>query len=222
VPIDESDLLELTEGDGITLVPDLVAKTLTVSLYTALTASLSCTPSIVEVGATVDDVALAWSYNKAAVVSQSIDQGIGSLDVALRSLDLHSLGLTSAKSWTLTGNDGKANATSVAGVGFQHKRRYGVSATATPDQALLEGLSSEFATSLAQSKTMDASNQYLYFAWPAAFGEPVFTVGGFIVTGWVKTVVSFTNAQGYATDFWVYRSQYLQNASDISVVVAPA
>jgi hypothetical protein len=211
---------ELLPGAGLTLTDDTEAGTTTISLYVAPSASMTCTPSVVEVGATVDAVALAWSYNK-AVVSQSINQGVGSLtDIDQRTLALSGLGLTTARTWTLTGNDGTGNCSASAGVAFQHKRRWGTAAGSAPDQALIESLSSEFSTSRVQSRTLNGGGEYLYFAWPASFGEPTLTVNGLVVTAWVKTVVSFTNAHGYTTDFWVYRSTNLQNGTGIAVVVS--
>jgi hypothetical protein len=188
--------------------------------YVTPIASMTATPSTAEVGSTVNDLTLDWTYNK-TIVTQSIDQSVGSITPAsVRTKALTSLGLTSALTWTLTGNDGTTNATDTAALSFLHKRRYGVSATATPDQALIAGLTAEYSATRVQTRSMTASSQYLYFAWPAAFGEPSFTVNGLPVTGWVKTVVNFTNGSGYATDFWAYRSEYTQNGSGISVVVS--
>jgi hypothetical protein len=188
-------------------------------LYTALTASMSCSPSVVEVGATVDEATLSWSYNK-TVLSQSINQGVGVLSPEVRSKALTALGLVSGRTWTLTGNDGTNNASASAGVAFQHKRRWGVSSTASASQALIEALTSEFSTSRVQTRTMNPTAQYLWFAWPESFGEPTFKIGGFVNTARIKTVVSFTNAQGYVSNFWCYRSQYIQNGSGIVVEVS--
>jgi hypothetical protein len=189
-------------------------------LYTSLTASMSCAPTEAEIGSTVNSITLNWSYNK-AVTSQSIDQGIGALAIGLRTYNLTGQGLTISKTWTLTGSDGINTAHASASVMFKYPRYWGVDAQATPDQTLISNLSGELATSRAQSRTMDATGgRYLYFAWPSSFGEPSFIVNGFPNSAWIKTVVSFTNSSGYTSNYWVYRSQYLQNGSGITVVVS--
>jgi hypothetical protein len=188
--------------------------------YVAPSASMSCTPSVVEVGATVDDVALAWSYNK-AVVSQSINQGVGSLtDIDQRTVALSGLGLTTARTWTLTGNDGTGNCSASAGVAFMHKRCWGLMDTEIPDQTILEGFTFEFASSRVQSRTINGGGKYPAFVWPVAWGDPTFTVNGLVMSAWTKYTVSFTNSLGYTENLAVYRWNNKQSGSAIVTVVS--
>jgi len=162
----------------------------------------------VEVGTVVASVTLNWSINK-TITSQSINQGIGSLDPALRTLGLTGLALTSDTTFTLTVGDGANTANRSTSVLFRHRRRWGVSATATPDAALIDALTGdEFSAARAQSRSMSPSAEYLYFAWPASWGTPTFTVNGLAVTGWAQTTISYTNPSGNTTSFDVWRSPY--------------
>lgn len=95
---------------------------------------------------------------------------------------------------------------------------YGVSASEALDSAGILTLSSELSTTLNQSRTFTAANAFIYFAWPASYGNGSFTVGGLPNSAWIKTTVSFTNSVNYTSDYFVYRSQFRQNGSNIAVV----
>lgn len=194
--------------------PDLenVQEALDMLLYSAPSVSLSNSVGTVEIGSTVNSVALSWSISK-DIVSQSIaPPGPGSVDPALRTLALTGLGLTSDASFSITVDDGTTTASASTSVLFRHRRRWGVSSQATPDAALIDALSgAEFAASRAQSRTFSPSAQYVYFAWPSSFGAPTFTVNGLLNTAWEKTTVSYANPSGNTSDFDVYRSTFLQS-----------
>jgi hypothetical protein len=67
---------------------------------------------------------------------------------------------------------------------------------------------------------MTASSQYLCFAWPSTFGTPSFTVNGLPVTGWISVTVSYTNSQGYTSNYDIWTSEYLQSGTSIAVTVS--
>jgi len=187
-------------------------------LYVAPVANLSLTTSQVEIGATVTSETLNWTWNK-TILAQSIDQGIGVLAPNLRTLNLTGLSITSNTTWTLTGDDGVNTATASATLSFLNKRFWGVSSVANPVGTDLDSLSSELSTTRAQSRSLSASAQYMYFAWPSTFGTPTFTVNGLLNTAWVKTTLTYTNLHGHAASYDVYRSTFLQNGTN-SVVVS--
>jgi hypothetical protein len=218
------DVVDLAQVYTNPAYPDIqtVGEALDQLLYTPLSVtSFTNNVGTVEIGSTVNTVTLSWGYNKAAVVSQSLAPTPGSLPVGDRSASLAALGLTSDTTFTITGNDGTQSASRTTQVLFRNKVFWGVSATATPPGgAFIDTLgNSAFSTSRNQTRTFSASSQYLYFAWPSGFGEPTFKVNGFPVSGWVKTIVTYTNSQGYASTFWIYRSEYLQNGASITVEV---
>lgn len=199
---------------------DTVAKALDKLLYVALSSSgFSNTVGTVDIGRTITDVTLNWSYNK-SVTSQSINQGIGSLAIGLRTLALSGLSLTTDTTYTLTASDGTTTVTPSTSVLFRNRRFWGVSADAVPDETTLTGLSNELSASRVQTRTLNGGGNYLYFAWPSSFGTPSFVVDGFASTAWEKTTISHTNAYGYTVNYDIYRSTYPQSGSGIVVAVS--
>lgn len=188
-------------------------------LYVAPTANMSGSVSQLEIGATLTTLLLSWSYNK-AVVSQSIDQGVGTLSPSLRSLLLSGLHIQTNTTWNLTGSDGTNSAHASASVSFLNRRFWGVDAATTPDAGLFTRLSNEFATNRNQSRSLAPTAQYLYFAWPQSFGEPTFTVNGLLNNAWIETDLPYTNAQGYVSTYAVFRSQFPTTSAGLAVVVS--
>lgn len=172
-----------------------------------------------EKGVTVTNLILSWSINK-SIVSQSINQGIGSLDPSLRSHSLSGLTLTTNTSYMITVNDGKTPATSTATVSFMQKRYWGTSALTSLADGDIIALSSEFSSSRAQSRTMNGNGEYIYFAYPSSFGAATFTVNGLLSTAWTLVTRSFINASGYSESYNIYRSNTVQNGTGISIVIS--
>jgi hypothetical protein len=176
------------------------------------------TVGTVEIGSTVTAVTLSWHFNKTMA---SVTLNGAAISPLLTSASLTGLHLTSDTSYTLSASDGQQAASAGTSVAFRARRWWGTSALTTLGSADILTLSgSEFATGRGQSRSMSASAAYLYFAWPSAFGAPTFTVNGLPSTAWIKTTVMATNAAGYAQNYDVYRSQYIQNGSGIAVVVS--
>ncbi|SMF96024.1 hypothetical protein SAMN02949497_3404 [Methylomagnum ishizawai] len=196
-----------------------VQQALDTLLYVAPQASITNSVGTVEIGSTVAAVTLDWTVNK-AIIGQSIAApGPGTIDPALRTLALSGLHLTADTTFTLAVDDGTHTASAATPVLFRHRRRWGVSAQAVPDAALIDALAgAEFAAGRTQSRSFSPSGQYLYFAWPSSFGTPVFLVNGLLNTAWVKTTVGYTNPSGYTANFDVYRSQFLQSGGQQVVV----
>jgi hypothetical protein len=93
---------------------------------------------------------------------------------------------------------------------FDNKYYWGVSSTPSPlTNAEIIALSSQFATSRNLSVMLTAAAQYIYFAYPAAWGTATFTVNGLLNTAWTLTVISFTNASGYNSSYNLYQSNNL-------------
>lgn len=172
-----------------------------------------------EIGSTVNNVNLAWAINK-AIASQSINQGIGSLDAALRELALTSQGITSNRTYTLTVSDGTNQDQASTTVAFLNKRYWGVSAETTLDDAEIIALSQELSSSRLQSRTFDCTGgRYFYFAFPASFGTPSFRVGGLAFSDMTVVTRDFTNASGHTSSYQIWRSTNLQTGAAIPVEV---
>ncbi|MEY2653572.1 MAG: hypothetical protein RLZZ524_600 [Pseudomonadota bacterium] len=174
--------------------------------------SFSASPSQVEVGDAATP-ALAWTLAGGAITSQAINQGVAALALADRAA-VAAAEIDSDTTWTLTVSDGTTTATRQASTSFRLRRYWGVSG-AVPD---LADLSSELAAGRTQTRTMDGGGLYLCFAWPSSWGTPTFTVGGFAVT-FQQTTQTVTNAFGHAESYDIWRSEYPQNGTGLSVVV---
>lgn len=104
----------------------------------------------------------------------------------------------------------------------QNKRWWGVSTGTSITGSISSLINNEFSTGYTQSKTFNATGgKYLYFSFPATFtGTPVFKVGGLVAPFNELSVISNTNAEGYVSNFRVFRSTNLQNGSSITVDVS--
>lgn len=103
----------------------------------------------------------------------------------------------------------------------RNRRYWGVSATAAITDAEILALSSELATSRVQThNNFNPSGQYIYFAYPAAFGLATIKFNGYIATtSFQLTTRNFTNAFGYQESYYIYRTQYVQTSPDIDIEV---
>lgn len=174
-----------------------------------------------EIGSSVADVTLSWSYNKDEV-SQSINQGVGDLVVGDRSETVAGP-FTADRTWTLTMSDGEQTRQASTSIAFRRRRYWGVSALTTLNNAQILALGgSEFATSFGKAITYNASGgRYPYYAYPASFGVPSsVTVGGLAFSDFTVSVVSLTNASGHTEDYNVIRFNNIQTGAAISVVWA--
>lgn len=159
----------------------------------------------VETGSSVSSVNLAWAFNK-TIVSQSINQGVGALPAAQRAATA-SGPFVSSTTFTLTASDDHANACNGnTTVSFMQKRYWGTNSAASLSDVQVRALSSEFASSRAQTKTISPSAEYIYFAYPASFGAAAFTVNGLPNTDWTLVTRAFVNASGYSESYHIYRS----------------
>lgn len=173
----------------------------------------------VEIGSTVTAVNLTWSLNK--TMTSLLLQG-SPITPSLTAISLSGLHLVSDTTYALSASDGTSTTGASTTVAFRPRRWWGTSplATLTSSDILALG-SSEFASSRGQSRSLSATASYLWFAWPSSFGGPAsFVVNGLPSSGWVRSVVSATNASGFTQNYDVYRSQFLQNGSGIAVTVS--
>jgi len=190
-------------------------------LYVAPDVTIANNINAVEKGQTVLSVYLSWSLTAGKLTSQSITD-IGSLLYTLRAYThVPASGITSDKTYTITYSDGTTTKTATTAIYFRQKRHWGASTNTelTSDDILSILTSSEFATSRQQNRSFNTNAQYMYFAYPASFGDATFIVNGLPTSGWVKTTVPHTNAVGFAENYYVYRSQYPSTGTGISVQV---
>jgi len=177
-----------------------------------------------EIGTTVSGVQFSWAYNK-AVVSQSINQGVGSLDPSLRTVTVNfaAPGLTTSETWTLTASDGTSSSSATTSVNFLPQVYWGVSPNTELTNAEVLALgSSAFASSIGRSIAYNATGgNYPFYAYPSNFGDPTsVVVGGLVMSAYTITVQSVTNASGYTQSYNVIRFNNIQTGSNIQTVWA--
>jgi hypothetical protein len=169
---------------------------------------------IVEMGHTVNATVLNWTLAGAPVTEQFIDNGISFVPTGtFTATDDESY--TSNRTYTLTVGNNATNITAKTTVAFEQKNYWGASALASLTDYQIISLSSAFATGLAQSRTITASNQFIYVAYPASYGAATFTVNGLLNTAWNLTTRSFTNASGFGSSYNIYQSQNLLSGTYI-------
>ena len=176
-------------------VAELMYKPLSISSFTN-------SISVAEIGSTVTDINLSWSFNKKPV-SVTLD---GAVQVAETSgsLALTGLSLTTDKTWTLIGTDEKnAVATKEAKLQFLNGIYYGVS-TSIPEN--LSALTKVLTNNKEMTFTVTAGEgEYIWYFCPSRLGECNFNVGGFD-GGFESLAVQLTNESGYTEAYKIYRS----------------
>lgn len=186
--------------------------------------TLTNTVNIAEIGSTVTSITFNWTVNKTPAFL-SFNQGIGAITPPSLLTKTQAVSITSATTYMLTASDGTSypNNTDTASttVLFQSKAYWGTSAFSTLNSAQIIALSnSSFSTSRVRSFTINGNGQYIYYCYPASFGDATFTVNGLVNTAWTKTVFSFTNASGATVSYNVYRTNTVQNGDNIQISIS--
>jgi hypothetical protein len=175
--------------------------------------NFSITPSIVEIGTTVDNTTLNWSLNK-TFTSLSINNGVGSIAPNLLTIALNSLALTTNTTYTITGSDSTNTDNASATLNFRSRRWWGTSALNTFTGANILSLqNSELATNRQQTRTINGGGEYIWFTFPTSFGIPSFVVNGLPNTAFTTQTISHTNASGNTQNYYVIRTNTVQNGT---------
>ena len=226
--------VEITGQGGIT-VTEVSTNHFIIALYVPLTASLSVIPSTQECGQSITAAALSWSYNK-SIISQNLDNGIGSLSAALRAYNYTTVvPITSSRSFSITGNDGTQNAYSTATVSFYSKRYWGTvpSSGSLPSNAELLAGSGELTSTRVKTITYNCSTpsggNYFYYCYPKSFGLATITINNLSFSDWydplnplvattTPATISVTGQYGAVKDYYMYRNFVAQYGASIPVV----
>ena len=196
------------------------------TLQDAMDKLLYITPSVslsgggtYEIGSTRATTSLSWTWNK-AIKTQSLNQGIGSLEPTVRSYT-YNTPITSNTTFTITGSDGTNTKSSSTTVSFSPKRYWGVSAKTTLTDSEIIALSNELSTSRQQTRTFNCSGgKYFYFAIKTSYCNGIaFKVGGLSFSDMISETRQFTNASGHTDSYNIYRVNNLQTGSSINVEV---
>lgn len=177
-----------------------------------------------EYGTILTATTVSWSLPQGTIVTQSLSD-VGALTPSLRSYALTNLNITTDKTYTLTytlsylGFIGTVNGSASTTISFGLKRYWGLSSAAAITDAGIIGLSSEFSTTRAQTRTFNPNAQYIYFAYPSALGAASFKFNGLTNSAWLLTNRLFINAVGGAAQYNIYRSEYQQSGANLSIEV---
>lgn len=177
------------------------------SLYVApVISSFVNDQNSIEQGATVTSTVLTWVLSGGAITSQSLNNSIGSMNIALRTTN-HSSSYTTARTYTLTVSDGTTTPTASTTITFYSKLYWGASAqtASTITDGQIIALSGAFATSRATTQTISTASTYIFFCYPASFGAATFTVNGFPDAGWTLVTRNFVNASGGTVSYNIYQ-----------------
>lgn len=168
--------------------------------------------AIVPKGNTVTDINLTWSINKdvSTQTLTSISGQGGSINAALRSFSYTSLTRTTDTTVNITVDDGTENDSDSETVRFRLNKYYGTSVSSTPDESTIEAGTSVYSNDLSSSRTLgsvsiNGGGDYIFYAFPSAWGSVNLTVNGFGAI-WNITTVSINNDEGNTENYTVYTS----------------
>ena len=182
-----------------------------------------------EVGASAVNPALTASYTGGPPTSASVSDSDGNPATTLSSpFTDATIARTYTKTannasvtWTLSAVKGSLTRTATTSTAWRPRVYYGVGVDGLSTETAIEALaSSALASSRARSFTVaPGSGEHIYYAFPASYGEAVFTVGGF--EGGFELVsdsISVTNANGVTQNYRLYKSTN-PNLGSTTVVV---
>lgn len=173
----------------------------------------------VEIGTTVNSTTLTWTLGGGPATNQVINQGIGTIPVGTHTAtDLASY--SSSRTYTLTVNNAAGSASASTSVSFLNKRYWGASAQTALNDAQINGMSGELASGylgFSHSIPCNAGGEYMFFAFPTAWGVPKVLVNGFLNTDWTIVTTNHVNSAGNTTQYYVYRSNNLRHSSNDGV-----
>lgn len=170
-----------------------------------------------EVGATVTNPAFVASYTGGPATSAQLTDNDGHAAVILSapytnvtSPHAFSKSTNNASTvFTITSNKGAVQDTAQATFTWQPRAFWGASNVVVDTEAEVEALaSSGLQSSRARTFTVTAgAGEYIWYAYPASYGDATFTVGGF-EGGFtlISSTLSITNAFGVTQNYRLYRS----------------
>ncbi len=170
----------------------------------------------VEKGSTINSITFNYTFNKVPT-SISINNGI---DIVDANSVTKAVNITNNTTFTLIASDGTNTVTANSSVNFLNKVYWGSKASNVLNNADILGLTNNaLASAKARTITVDGNGQYIYYCYPASFGDANFVVGGLASSAWTKTVQDVTNALGNVTSYNVYRTNNVQNGTGINIQI---
>lgn len=183
----------------------------------ALTSFTNTSGTPLEKGFTLNNFSLNWTLNRAPdPISQSIDNGVGSIAVNLRTKVFTSAGITTDQFWTITvtGDDGTISSLTT-GVSYLYPYYYGPSAQGDTGTEIGE-LTKLIATQSNKTISYTTFNQVPYFAYPSAYPDLVSILdpNGFeTISDWTFRTVTIVGLDSTSQTYKVYEFNNLTTVS---------
>ncbi len=168
--------------------------------------SFTVTPSVAEMGSTVNEVLLKWAINKDPVTLTVEGNCVA---VGLRETTLTGLVLTEAHTFEVSATDEREATDSMTKtLPFYNGVYYGLLADgAALDSGAVLTLSKTLTNSRGRSFTVSCGDeQRIAYAIPTRLGTPTFKVGGFEGGFYKAATIDFTNASGYTESYDIWLS----------------
>lgn len=192
------------------------------SLYVPPTVTLTG-GSINEIGSIVSDVALEWTCNKQMIsrnLSSPVPFGDRARGAGQNGNYTHTgANLTTNTVYSITVNDGANVTSSTTTVEFRNKRYRGTNSAGSLSNEQILALTGQLAVSREREFFQDGNGQYIYVAYPSAWGEATFKVNGLLSTDWTLMVQNHTNAYGYEEEYYIYRTNSIQYGTGIHIEI---
>lgn len=215
---------KITPGEGLiaTKVNPGSNEVLSLGLYTIPVISYTG-GSNNEIGSTVANVSLSWTSNVNLMsmnLSAPVPIGDRTQGSGLSGSYTHiGANLTIDTSYHLTINDGKGSYIYNTNVNFYNRLYYGANINTSLSNSDVLSLNKEFIINKETQKTINCSGgKYIWICYPASFGSSIFLIDGFVTT-FTFTSQDVTNDSGHLETYYLYRSNFIQNGTDISVEV---
>jgi hypothetical protein len=178
-------------------------------LYTPVIGEISVTDGgIFENGQILNSLYLEWEFNK-PIESQILNQGIGSLDKAIRNYTHIDIEVSTPITYQLTVTHEGNNVGYISkDVLFTDRRYCGSSIYENiNDNQIRTLLSGELVFDRSKSFITSGNNSYVYICYPSSWGQSTIAVNG-IDTDFQLESRLFTNQFGYEREYYIYRSLY--------------
>lgn len=165
--------------------------------------SISVAPNISQMGSTVS-AKLTWNYTHSTIKSQTINNE--AIENTLRTKTF--TGVTATTTYTLAAtSNSDVKKSKSATITFANGVYYGKSTTTTYDSALINGLTKQLSNSKNRTITVNAgAGEYIFYCIPSRLGTCSFNVGGFDGGFSKVATIEFTNSDGYAENYDIYKS----------------
>lgn len=165
--------------------------------------------NIAELGSSVNEINLTWKLNKSPKSATLNNISVSGELKTDQSVTIRNAALTTDSIFTLAVTDEKNKTEQKkSSIAFYNGIYCGSAIIPTKlDSAFVRALNKSLQKDKVKTFTINSGiDQYVWYALPTRYGEPVFNVGGFD-GGFAKiSEISFENASGYTEEYTVYRS----------------